>query len=303
MWKVELLKLIDESFSISDLALKIFGYANGRAINETKFELKKNGIDISIFDGRNMQIKNERIIKICPVCNEEFKTIKNKKEKTVCSISCANSYFKHGVNNPDFDKSKSELMYEKISYSLRKRNPNGRKKHKKICLTCKLEFETIKNKQKYCSSKCSHNSDIIKKDLSKKAKERYEEGKLKGWQTRNIESYPEKFFKKVLKNNNIKFEFNKSIKKRDLGIDCDANYFLDFYIFGTNIDLEIDGKQHKYVGRESSDGLRDESLIKNGYDVYRIGWRSINTKNGKEYIKKEIEKFLTYYKNKIDSIR
>lgn len=136
---------------------------------------------------------------------------------------------------------------------------------------------------------------MVKEKLSISAKERVNNGTHKGWQSRNIESYPEKFFKEVLKNNNIEFEFNKVIKKRDLGIDCDSNYFLDFHIKGTNIDLEIDGKQHKWKDRVEHDRIRDESLTKSGYDVYRIRWKSINTEKGKQYIQQEINKFIQYY--------
>ena len=52
----------------------------------------------------------------------------------------------------------------------------------------------------------------------------------------------------VLDNNSIKYEHNKPIRKSD-GIN---NYFLDFYIEvgDVKIDLEIDGKQHKYTDRQ-----------------------------------------------------
>ena len=120
------------------------------------------------------------------------------------------------------------------------------------------------------------------------------EGRHKGWQSRNIISYPEKFWMEVLKNNNIDYSFNHVVKKSELGVENDnSNYFLDFLIDG-NIDLEIDGKQHKYADRAESDNVRDELLSKNGYTVYRVEWNEINTEVGKQHMKEKIETFLKF---------
>lgn len=81
---------------------------------------------------------------------------------------------------------------------------------------------------------------------------RVKDGRHKGWSSRNIESFPEKFFKQVLDNNNIKYQFNYSITKKSLGVNESSCYFLDFKI-GDNIDLEIDGKQHEWKERKESD--------------------------------------------------
>ena len=73
-------------------------------------------------------------------------------------------------------------------------------------------------------------------------------------------------------------------------------YFLDFYIEigDRKIDLEIDGKQHKYKDRQESDIKRDNFLISKGYEVYRIDWNEINTENGKKLMKNKINQFLNY---------
>lgn len=123
------------------------------------------------------------------------------------------------------------------------------------------------------------------------------EGRHKGWQSRNIISYPEKFWMEVLKNNNINYSFNHVVnKKTHLGLDDISNYFLDFLI-GEKLDLEIDGKQHKYPERAESDKVRDELLSKNGYIVYRIEWNEINSEEGKKLMKEKIDKFLEFYNN------
>lgn len=120
------------------------------------------------------------------------------------------------------------------------------------------------------------------------------EGKHKGWQSRNITSYPENFWKEVLKNNNIEYSFNHVVSKHDLGLDDKSNYFLDFLLPG-NIDLEIDGKQHKYKDRAESDKIRDELLKANGYNIYRIEWNEVSSERGKLLMKEKIDNFLNYY--------
>lgn len=94
-----------------------------------------------------------------------------------------------------------------------------------------------------------------------------------------------------------KCDTNYKILKRDLGLDCTSCYFLDYYFPEKNLCLEIDGKQHEIEERKLSDSIRDKALKESGIDVYRIKWKSINTESGKNYIKKEIDKFLQYYKN------
>lgn len=127
-------------------------------------------------------------------------------------------------------------------------------------------------------------SDATKNKISNGMHIAVLEGRNKGWKTRNIKSYPEKFFEKVLNNNHIHFEREKKVGK----------YFLDFVI-GT-IDLEIDGKQHKYPERVKSDLERDKFLRSEGYFVYRIAWNEINSENGKEIIKGKIDLLLDFLK-------
>lgn len=72
-------------------------------------------------------------------------------------------------------------------------------------------------------------------------------------------------------------------------------YFLDFFIEKGNkkIDLEIDGSQHSF--RKEHDKERDEFLIKEGYEVYRIDWNDLKSQKGKELMKEKIDKFIYYY--------
>ncbi len=167
----------------------------------------------------------------------------------------------------------------------------------KICPICGKQYT---GKNKTCSRECGqvHRIKITgikeetRKKLSAAVQNRIKNGTHKGWTTRNIESFAERFFKRVLENNNISYEFNKPIEKNKLGIQENGCYFLDFAL-SNKIDLEIDGKQHKLEDRRAHDKIRDERLTNNGWKVYRIEWKSLPKNN--EYIKNEIDKFLAWY--------
>jgi hypothetical protein len=52
------------------------------------------------------RFKYEQITKECPVCGNKFTTQKgHPKEKTTCSHSCANTYFRSGPNNGSWNES------------------------------------------------------------------------------------------------------------------------------------------------------------------------------------------------------
>lgn len=211
-----------------------------------------------------------------------------------CSRKCANSHI-------IVEEQKIKIANTLYDYYIKNKQKkiNTRIKNK-ICIICEKEFQpkiTKKgniSKAKTCCKECH---DKLNSKVGKEVQERLiKEGRHIGWTTRNIESYPEKFFKKVLENNSIKYEFNKPITKNELGINENGCYFLDFALLN-KIDLEIDGKQHKLEDRKKHDKIRDKRLIKAGWKVYRIEWKDL--RKNKEYIKEEINKFLEWYnKNK-----
>ena len=193
----------------------------------------------------------------------------------------------------------TEENKRKISETLRKQYNTILERK---CVICGNIFKVMKlknGKKRSCSTTCSEecHKKLVSLNSKKSMNKIITEGKHKGWMTRNITSYAEKFFKKVLENNNIEYEFNKPICKNDLGVDENGNYFLDFAL-NNRIDLEIDGKQHKVEERHQHDLIRDKRLTKNGWKVYRIEWKSLP--KHKDYMKKEIDKFLKWYnENKI----
>lgn len=247
---------------------------------------------------------------VCAICGKEFyRAPKRKKSKSglyFCSADCQNeAYRKHivipGPKSGFIKTDKYDMLFGKD----RNKILNSRRKHSlnRLCKNCGiLIFDG--NKSGYCV-KCAPRfryQNITKEQrdkMSENSKKLMREGKIKSWQSRNIMSYPEKFFKKVLDLNHIKYDgINYTIKQKDLGVpNCypSSCYFLDFKI--GMIDLEIDGKQHQYKDRQESDRIRDEYLTKAGYTVYRIKWKNINTPEGKQYIKEEIRKFLEFLKD------
>ena len=118
-----------------------------------------------------------------------------------------------------------------------------------------------------------------------------ENGTHKGWQSRNITSYAERFWMQVLDNNNIKYQREVPVKHEK------TNYFLDFVIEhnGKLIDLEIDGKQHTYEDRRISDVVRDLYLTQCGYLVYHVVWNEISSEFGNNKMKEKIDAFLAFY--------
>ena len=200
-----------------------------------------------------------------------------------CSRACANS---HNIS----DKTKN-----KISTAWANKRAI-RHKDLKYCKSCGIEL-SYKNKSGFCKECIKLTSEYKQRyiDAGKKGYETMKKnGTHKGWQSRKIISYAEQFWMDVLDNNNISYEHNKPIKKED-NLN---NYFLDFCIekHGVKLDLEIDGKQHKYTERHLSDSIRDTYIHKLGFIVYRVDWNEIQTISGKELMKQKIDKFLDYYK-------
>lgn len=228
---------------------------------------------------------------ICLQCGKEIP-----KNRKFCSSSCSASY-----NNRKREK-RTEESKKKASQSLHKLYLERRgddyvwdekakrflKKH--ICENCQNVFYTKHNDARFCSTYCAKNSEETKQKIREKVKERIDNGTFSGWKERNISSYPEIFWERVLTENGIPYIREDFSTKK---------YFLDFLIEKNNkkIDLEIDGKQHKYEDRHSHDIERDLFLKERGYDIYRVPWNEINSEDGKFKMKEKINKFLEYYRN------
>jgi hypothetical protein len=212
----EIIQIIQNGFSINDVCVQVYGYTNGSTIKKIFYFIEENDIDISHFKGKNKNRKYNIIQRTCPICDSKF-DVSEKDKKITCSIGCSNTYFR---------SQKPKEIRDKISESLKKynqSNPNNAV-YKRKCIHCGLEFERQRLKSGLLSSSttCSEvcRRELISTKISKSVKERIDKGIHNGWQSRNIISYPEKFFIEVLNNNKIKYEFNHSINKRNiLGVD------------------------------------------------------------------------------------
>lgn len=214
-----------------------------------------------------------------------------------CGPKCARS-FASKLKREEINKKVSLTLSGKISKNGKLEDAHGNVTL--VCEYCSRSFERpySKRKTKCCSNSCATKIKWSQKDyrenLTEKIQSRVSSGSHTGWSSRNILSYPEQFFKKVLDENGYegKYKINFPVKKSSLGLDCSTNYFLDFYFEDMRLDLEIDGKQHNYPERVKSDHIRDIVLKENGYKVHRIEWRSINKPEGQEYITAKIKELL-----------
>lgn len=274
---------LKECKSYTDCAKKLgYDYYNGRMKKIVLKVCEELNFDIE----QHLKDVKESQKRFCLNCGKELK----RGQLKFCSSSCAATY-----NNKH--RTLSEEAKENIRNAARETAKKNFKKHKeityihKICPTCGKEFIVISGKknQIYCSKQCVHNSKVYRQKLSDIQNKKVKAGTHSGWKSRNITSYPEKFWINVLNNNNISFTRELYVEK----------YFLDFVIIKNDktIDLEIDGKQHEYKDRKESDIKRDEFLTSRQYLVYRVKWNEINSESGKLKMKDKIDKFLEFYNN------
>lgn len=105
------------------------------------------------------------------------------------------------------------------------------------------------------------------------------------------ESYPERYFKEWLKNENIPFqqEFHFHL------------YSFDFLV-NEKIDFEIDGDQHFLDQRiVEHDKERNKKVEESGFKVYRVTWskyKALSNEEKKEFLKNLKNEFLTCNKPK-----
>jgi very-short-patch-repair endonuclease len=289
-----------------EMACKKLGVSNGpNHRNNFKQFIQLNQIDISHFDrswSQKAQKKYFSFQKSCLICNNIFTCKPSKKgEQQTCSKKCSNIF--------SSSKRMTEKTKEKIKKSLSNYNLNRKTigintiknlKITRLCPVCEKEYIPSAIKVKTCSISCGNKlkcTPEYRKKLSDLQKKRVKEGRHNGWSTRNVASYPEKYFQKKLSALGFNYKFNYPIKKKDLGVNESCNYFLDFYFEDKKLDLEIDGKQHFYPDRVESDKVRDDLLNKYGIKVFRIKWVNPISEGNTELLNKQIDNFLNVYNN------
>ena len=123
--------------------------------------------------------------------------------------------------------------------------------------------------------------------ISNSLKKAFKEGRAHGWanvkQNKNGMSYPEVWFEKMIKNENLdlNYEYNFTFFK----------YKLDFAWTDKRLCIEIDGNQHNEETRKESDIKKDLLLKENGWKVLRLKWGYIvaHTKESIDIVKKFLQ--------------
>jgi very-short-patch-repair endonuclease/endogenous inhibitor of DNA gyrase (YacG/DUF329 family) len=291
MKKEQLQQIANNSYNKTELAIALgHSFYNGRISKQIQNLIEANDLDISHFDSskRNRERKKYDILeKVCPQCGKIFRTKNDDKEKTTCSTKCSNIYFID--KREPTEKTKTINCIECGHLGLVHINASNAYQCENCinlkfkCATCDVIMKR-KNKSKYGKcKKCFLKDPAFKQKCKESQENAIKKGNHKGWMSRKKISYPEKFFMEVLKNNNIEYTHELKV----------GRYFIDFAI--GNIALEIDGSQHLREERIIKDKEKDKFLNDEGWIVHRIAWKSINTQNGKKYIKDKIENFLKIY--------
>jgi very-short-patch-repair endonuclease len=200
---------------------------------------------------------------ICKICNKEYSNLlglsSHLKQKHNYNI------LQYYIDYEKFEIPKCDCG-EKLKYvaGLNFRSTCGNKK----CLK-KLQKNRIQ-------------SNETRLKISNKMIQLSKDGVLKGWSINNDinrRSYPEKFFIKLLEMNDL---YSKYTIKEKLSF---GKYFLDFAFLEIKTDVEIDGQQHFISEKAINHDLkRDQYLLENGWNVYRIAWLELKN-NPKKIIK------------------
>lgn len=255
--EITLPSVVQSVNSYSDLCRYYSIPDNGKGRRFLRELVIKYGLSTNHWDWHRKLYKYPIVNKDCPICKTTFTTqVGSKGEKTTCSHKCSNIYFSNKRHTLESDR--------KISESVKKYHLSiGRQVilHEIKCAVCGKEKITKKKTQRCCSNKCARiltsQNPLYRQKLRDVQMKLISEGKHNGWKSRNIISYPEKFFMKVLDNNNISYQHNKPCTK----------YFIDFALDDRKIALEIDGKQHLMEERKRSDIIKDKILVENGWVV------------------------------------
>jgi very-short-patch-repair endonuclease len=258
-----------------------FKYFNGPIGKKLNSLIDKYNLDCSHFDLGHKKRKYEVITKICPVCTKPFKTqLGHKREKTVCSRKCSNTYFSESRHTEESNKKRSKSIkkfLEKCDWEYyrpivkkqqKSRNINKQKYFLTECKNCRNITLAKYDGKIFCSRKCTTKFYISK---------RIKEGKHKGWTSRAKcnRSYAEVYAEELLS----QMGFNKH---EDYEPEYhQGKWFIDFAFVDKKIAIEIDGRQHELPERKIKDAEKDAWLIKNGWSVHRIKWRKLDFKTRK----------------------
>ena len=119
-------KVVSESYSKSEVLRSFNLSINGYTMKMLIKILNEKKICYTHFDEGKIKTRiYQRIVKKCPICEKEFEVKQgSKKEKTTCSKSCSNTYFRSQVNHGNYKNGQSTYRINCFKY------------HKKKCVCC-----------------------------------------------------------------------------------------------------------------------------------------------------------------------
>jgi endogenous inhibitor of DNA gyrase (YacG/DUF329 family) len=208
------------------------GMKNSIKLSESKNKVNKINLDIK----EQEKLNYYKSACLCPKCGSEKSY--EKRNNKFCSRKCANS---RGPRTEEFKRI--------ISYRSSIRHPHI-KKIEKNCPTCKKNYETKNNNQKFCSRKCSRDnnlqkmraeglSDYTRNKISKTRKKMFLEGTLDvtGGNTRWIE------YKNIRVQGTYELRMCKLLDKFQ-----EKNKIKSWYYTNDRIEYKnIDGKMSTYL--------------------------------------------------------
>jgi len=208
----------------------------------------------------------------------EIEIINNSKRKCpVCGLITSkygiknHIRLKHTNKGQEYCKNKNSLSNRGWKKGLTKETD------KRVAKNAKAVSKAIKGENHPFYNK--KHSEKSKKKMSKSMKKAHEEGRAGSWldsRDKNNVSYPEKFFKRVIKNN---FEDKKYNYEYRFG-----KFSIDFAWVHKKLAIEIDGSQHeRFKEQIRRDKEKDKLLKKNGWEILRIKWKDM-FENPKKYI-------------------
>jgi hypothetical protein len=302
--KEELEEKVRISHSFKELARNLG--LSGESYNQIKTIkrfIDSYQIDVSHFDPNYANKKRRKypdIEKECPICKVKFITRKGiSKEPTYCSRDCANI--------PQLGKRHSKESNLKTSKTLL----GDSKWIDKKCEYCDNTFKILdsrKNSHKngdlrrFCSTSCGSKNNWGNEDYRKRHSEMFCNlllNKKVGWLSHGDVPFSELVYIKFLNENGFadRYHHNFTVNKKEYDSESKSCYFLDFYFPHLNLDLEIDGEQHEQEKRKIHDEERTKFLENHGFIVYRIKWKEIQSKKGKEFLKEQQQNLLNFIKN------
>jgi very-short-patch-repair endonuclease len=218
------------------------------------------------------EVEMKKFYKItCLFCNKMIEVPAKKKCDRYCSRKC-------GAIAANKARGKwSEETKAKIKAGLAKHY----QKPDRFCEFCKTKLINPRKKTKFCSGSCSAKNKWQSPEYQEKISNHMKSAPHKGWKSRTkmSRSYAELFWTDRLTKAGLAFSPEHPCGK----------YFLDFYFPELNLDLEVDGRQHRE--RKELDDRRDKHIQSLGIQVIRFPW--LGLKKNKQKTFEQVEQFLS----------